>query len=145
MGLATSRFSGRASAARVRSSTASRCSSAGVGAPTPAGTRCRSASAPWDNQSQAPATQLDGLRHKQSELDYLANETRQNLEAIKKDPAAASLRKKLNTRLEEFASESAKIARELSELQTQRLDKKIELEDKLRDIDLRAPGAAKKP
>jgi hypothetical protein len=90
-------------------------------------------------------TQLDGLRRKQSELDYLANETRQNLEAIKKDPAAGSLRKKLNTRLEEFAGESAKIARELSELQTQRLDKKIELEDLLRDIDLRAPGTAKTP
>jgi hypothetical protein len=88
-------------------------------------------------------TQLDGLRRKQGELDYLANETRQNLEAIKKDPAAAALRKKLNNRLEEFTGESAKIARELSELQTQRLDKKIALDDMLRDIDLKAPGAAK--
>jgi hypothetical protein len=88
-------------------------------------------------------TQLDGLRRKQGELDYLAEETRQNLEAIKKDPAAGALRKKLNARLDEFGSESAKIARELSELQTQRLDKKIELDDMLRDIDLTAPGADK--
>ena len=89
-------------------------------------------------------TKLDGLKRKQSELDYLANETRQNLEAIKKDPGATGLRRKLNKRLDEFAADSAKIARELSSLQTDRLDKKIKLDDMLRDIDLHAPGAKKK-
>ena len=47
-------------------------------------------------------TEISGLQAQQIELDQRADETRQNLEAIKKDPAAGTLRKKLSDRLEDF-------------------------------------------
>ena len=91
-------------------------------------------------------TEIDGLKRQQFELDERAQQTRDNLEAIKKDPAAASLRKKLSTRLEQFTKEGDALGRKIVELQSQRLEKKIELEDLLQDLDLRAPEAkAEKP
>ena len=86
-------------------------------------------------------TEIDGLKRQQVELNQRANETRQNLEAIKKDPAASSLRKKLNTRLEEFTSQGDEIGRTIVELQSQRLEKKIALEDLLDGLDLTTPRA----
>ena len=73
------------------------------------------------------------------ELDQRAYETRENLEAIKKDPAATSLRKKLSDRLDDFTREGDKLGRRIVELQSQRLEKKISLEDLLDDLDLSAP------
>lgn len=90
-------------------------------------------------------TEIDGLKRQQVELDQRARQTRENLEAIKKDPAASSLRKKLSTRLEEFTKDGDKIGRKIVELQSQRLEKKIELEDLLQDLDLRAPTPPSKP
>nr|WP_263430131.1 DUF4139 domain-containing protein [Nannocystis pusilla] len=84
-------------------------------------------------------TEIEGLARQQSELDQRANETRQNLEAIKKDSAAGDLRSKLNKRLDEFTREADKIGRTIVELQSKRLEKKIELEDSLQSIDLSAP------
>ncbi len=93
-------------------------------------------------------TEIDGLKRQQVELDQRARETRQNLEAIKKDPAANALRKKLSGRLEDFTSEGDKIGRRIVELQSQRLEKKIALEDLLDGLELTAPprskGATKK-
>ncbi len=89
-------------------------------------------------------TEIDGLKAQQIELNQRANETRQNLEAIKKDPAANALRRKLSKRLEEFTSDGDRIGRTVVELQSQRLEKKIALEDLLQDLDLRSPrGKAK--
>lgn len=87
-------------------------------------------------------TELEGLRAQQIEYDRRAEETRQNLEAIKKDPRASELRARLSKRLEEFTAGADKIGRQLVELQSQRLEKKIELEDRLQSLDLRAPAAA---
>ena len=87
-------------------------------------------------------TEIDGLKRQQVELDQRARETRENLEAIKKDPAASTLRKKLSSRLDEFTKEGDEIGRKIVELQSQRLEKKIELEDLLRDLDVRAPEKA---
>ncbi|MDC0670962.1 DUF4139 domain-containing protein [Nannocystis radixulma] len=84
-------------------------------------------------------TEIEGLARQQSELDQRANETRQNLEAIKKDSAAGDLRSKLNKRLDEFTRDADKIGRTIVELQSKRLEKKIELEDSLQSIDLSAP------
>ena len=84
-------------------------------------------------------TEIDGLRRQQIELNQRASETRANLEAIKKDPAAGSLRKKLNGRLDEFTREGDKMGRKIVELNSKRLEKKIELEDMLQDFDYRAP------
>ncbi|NVB38386.1 DUF4139 domain-containing protein [Pseudenhygromyxa sp. WMMC2535] len=87
-------------------------------------------------------TEVDGLRRQQAELEQRAEQTRRNLEAIKKDSAAGSLRKKLNTRLEEFSSEADEKGRKIVELESKRLEKKIELEDMLQDLDLRAGKGA---
>jgi hypothetical protein len=84
-------------------------------------------------------TEIEGLKRQQIELDQRANETRQNLEAIKKDAAAGSLRRTLSARLEEFTAEGDRIGRKIVELQSTRLEKKIALEDMLQDLDLRAP------
>jgi hypothetical protein len=88
-------------------------------------------------------TQVDGLQRQRIELDQRASETRANLEAIKKDPAASALRKKLSTRLEEFTADGDKLGRQVVELQSQRLEKKIALEDLLQDLDLSAPPRKK--
>ncbi|MCY1012955.1 DUF4139 domain-containing protein [Nannocystis pusilla] len=84
-------------------------------------------------------TEVEGLSRQQAELDQRASETRQNLEAIKKDGAAGDLRSKLNKRLDEFTRDADKIGRTIVELQSKRLEKKIELEDSLQSIDLSAP------
>jgi hypothetical protein len=93
-------------------------------------------------------TEVDGLKRQQVELDQRAQETRANLEAIKKDPRAGALRQKLNARLDEFTREGDRIGRKVVELQSKRLERKIELEDMLQDFDFTAPapppGAAKK-
>lgn len=84
-------------------------------------------------------TEIEGLKRQQIELNQRAGETRQNLEAIKKDPAASALRKKLNTRLDEFTSEGDRLGRRIVELQSQRLEKKIALEDLLENLELTTP------
>ncbi|MCA9635112.1 MAG: DUF4139 domain-containing protein [Myxococcales bacterium] len=89
-------------------------------------------------------TEIEGLKAQQRELDQRANETRQNLEAIKKDPRAGELRDRLSKRLDEFTRDGDKIGRHLVELQSLRLEKKIELEDRLQGLDLRAPAPEKK-
>ncbi len=84
-------------------------------------------------------TEIEGLKRQQIELDQRANETRANLEAIKKDPAAGSLRSKLNKRLDEFTADGDRIGRKVVELNSQRLEKKIALEDLLQNLDFEAP------
>jgi hypothetical protein len=84
-------------------------------------------------------TEIEGLKRQQVELDQRAQETRANLEAIKKDPAAGSLRSKLSRRLEEFTSDGDKLGRKVVELQSQRLEKKIALEDLLQNLEVAAP------
>jgi hypothetical protein len=84
-------------------------------------------------------TEVDGLRRQQAELEQRAEQTRRNLEAIKKDPAANSLRQRLNARLEEFSNDADAAGRKIVELESKRLEKKIELEDMIQDLDLRAP------
>lgn len=84
-------------------------------------------------------TELQGLELQKVELDQRASETRENLEAIKKDARASDLRGRLSKRLEEFTRDGDKIGRTLVELQSKRLEKKIELEDLLQNLDLSVP------
>jgi hypothetical protein len=88
-------------------------------------------------------TLIDGMRRQERELDTRAEQTRQNLRAIKKDPRAGQLRARLNKRLEEFTAEADKRGREIVDLNSKRLEKKIELEDMLQDLDLTAPAPQK--
>lgn len=84
-------------------------------------------------------TKIDGLRRQQAELDRRANETRQNLLAIKQDTRAGALRKKLSKRLDEFTREADALGRSIVTLNSERLEAKIALEDMLSDFDFRAP------
>ena len=84
--------------------------------------------------------ELDGLRAQQLELDRRAEETRESLEAIKKDPRATELRQRLSKRLEEFTAAGDKIGRQLVELQSKRMERRIDLEDRVQGLDLRAPA-----
>ncbi len=90
-------------------------------------------------------TEVDGLRRQQGELHERAEQTRRNLDAIEKDPAARDLRTKLNKRLEEFSTDADALGRKIVELESKRLESKIELEDLLVDIDLRAPATPGAP
>jgi phage shock protein A len=90
-------------------------------------------------------TEVDGLRRQQYELESRADQTRRNLEAIKKDPAAGGLRQKLNKRLDEFSADADSLGRKIVELESKRLERKIELEDMIQDLDLRAPSTPGKP
>jgi hypothetical protein len=81
-------------------------------------------------------TELEGLSAQQEQLDERAEEERENLLAIQKDPKAAALRKRLSERLEELTQKAAEIGRKIVDLNSQRLSRKIELEDKLRELDL---------
>jgi hypothetical protein len=90
-------------------------------------------------------TEVDGLRRQQAELEQRADQTRRNLESIQKDSAAGGLRQKLNKRLDEFSSDADAKGRKIVELESKRLEKKIELEDMIQDLDLRAPMTPDKP
>ncbi len=46
----------------------------------------------------------------------------------------------MSKRLEDFTSQGDALGRKVVELQSERLEKKIELEDLLQNLDLRAPG-----
>ena len=85
-------------------------------------------------------TEIDGLTRQQVELDQRAAETRSNLEAIKKDPRAGDLRARLGKRLEDFTRDGDKLGRQIVELQSNRLARKIELDDLLQSLDLSFPA-----
>ncbi|MBI4956842.1 MAG: DUF4139 domain-containing protein [Myxococcales bacterium] len=84
-------------------------------------------------------TQIDGLEQQRRALDQRAEETRRSLESIRKDAAANELRKKLSDRLEEFTREGDRVGRQTVELQSKRLEKKIELEDLVQNLEINVP------
>ncbi|HWU87117.1 MAG TPA: DUF4139 domain-containing protein [Kofleriaceae bacterium] len=84
-------------------------------------------------------TEIEGKSRTRGELDQRAQETRANLEAIRKDPAAGDLRRRLSDRLDQFAKDGDKLGRELVELQTRRTEKKVALEDLMQNLDLTPP------
>src|SRR5690606_33613887 len=65
-------------------------------------------------------TEIEGKGKTRAELDQRAQETRANLQAIRRDPAATELRKRLSDRLEQFAKDGDKLGREIVELSTRR-------------------------
>jgi hypothetical protein len=84
-------------------------------------------------------TEIEGKTRTRAELDQRADETRANLEAIRRDPAAGALRKRLSDRLEQFAKDGDRLGRELVELQTRRTERKVALEDLMQGLDLTPP------
>jgi hypothetical protein len=83
-------------------------------------------------------SELAGLKTQQSELDRRAEQERQNLWAIQKDPNAGALRKKLSERLSQLANEAAALGRAIVEKSSRRLEQQLALDDKLRDLDLQS-------
>ena len=81
-------------------------------------------------------TEIDGLRRQVQELDQRAEATRRSLEAIKKDPRAGNLRARLSKRLESFIRDGDRLGRKIVELQSKRLELKINLEDRLQNLNL---------
>ena len=81
----------------------------------------------------------ENLKKQQVELDQRARQTRANLLAIEKDKNAAALRKRLTARLEEFTREGDKLGREIVELTSKRLEKKIELDEALDGFTFETP------
>jgi SMC interacting uncharacterized protein involved in chromosome segregation len=81
-------------------------------------------------------TEIEGLKEQERELDKRARQTRENIKAIRKDKRAVELRARLNRRLDEFTREADGLGRRIVELNSKRLELKIELEDKLRELTL---------
>jgi hypothetical protein len=81
-------------------------------------------------------SEVAGLKTQQSELDRRAEQERQNLRAIQKDPNAGALRKKLSERLSQLANEAAALGRVIVEKSSRRMEQQLAIEDKLRDLDL---------
>jgi hypothetical protein len=90
-------------------------------------------------------TEVEGLKRQQAELDDRADQTRRNLEAIKKDPGAGGLRGRLSQRLDEFTRAADQLGRKVVELESKRLELKIELEDLLQGLQLDDLPGAKEP
>ena len=92
-------------------------------------------------------TKVEGLKRQQTELDERASETRRNLLAIQKDnsPQAAALRKKLQQRLDDFTKDGDRMGRDIVQLESERMEKKVALEDLIQNLDLSAPDQAPKP
>jgi hypothetical protein len=76
-------------------------------------------------------TEIEGLQTQQNELNERVNETRESLRAIQRDPRAGPLRSKLGERLDAFLRDADAAGRKIVELQSKRLELKIELEDLL--------------
>jgi hypothetical protein len=79
-------------------------------------------------------TEIEGLHAQKNELDQRVMETRESLRAIQRDPRAGALRKRLGERLDEFLREADAAGRKVVELQSRRLELKIELEDLLQAL-----------
>ncbi|MBW2529626.1 MAG: DUF4139 domain-containing protein [Deltaproteobacteria bacterium] len=88
-------------------------------------------------------TKIQAMEDQRATLDQRASETRRNLLAITKDPAAAALRARLSKRLEQFTQDADRLGREIVELQSLRLERKISLEDMLENLEYNAPRAKK--
>lgn len=89
--------------------------------------------------------QVQGLTERRNKLDQRANELRENLRAIAKNTRASEQRAKWTKQLDEFTGEGNKLGAQLAELEARRMDKRIELEDTLQELELNAPPAPKKP
>jgi hypothetical protein len=74
-------------------------------------------------------TELGSLEEQRVQVDQRAQETRSSLKSIEKDKRAGALRSRLQTRLEELVKEGDAIGRKVVDLQSKRLELKIELED----------------
>ncbi len=74
-------------------------------------------------------SEVSSLEEQRMQLDQRAQETRSSLRSIEKDKRAGALRGRLQQRLEEMVREADALGRKIVDLQSKRLELKIELED----------------
>ena len=89
--------------------------------------------------------QLQGVAERRNQLDQRAEELRQNLRAIAKNPKAGPQREKWTKQLDEFSSEGNKLGAQLADLEAKRLDQRVELEDALQSFELIMPAPKAAP
>ncbi|MFO0619728.1 MAG: DUF4139 domain-containing protein [Polyangiaceae bacterium] len=87
--------------------------------------------------------QIDGLRRQRDLNDQRANETRENLNASKTLKGAEKLQTDLLKKLEEFNAEGNRLGIQMADLEKQKLEKRIALEDLLQDLQFEAPASTK--
>ena len=85
--------------------------------------------------------QIDGLRRQRDLNDQRASETRENLNASKTLKGAEKLQGELLKKLEEFAAEGNRLGIQMAELEKQKLEKRVALEDLLQGLEFTAPAA----
>lgn len=88
--------------------------------------------------------QIYGVTEKRNKLDQRANELRQNILAIQRNPAAGAQRAKWTKQLDEFTTEGNKLGAQLADLEAKRMDQRIELENLLQDLEITPPAPKKK-
>ena len=88
---------------------------------------------------QSTLARLEGERR---DVERTLQETRANLEAIKKVEGAADLRKRLVQRISEMDRRSDEIVREVVERRTEESELRVRLDEAVREITLVVPGEA---
>ncbi len=89
-------------------------------------------------------TQRDELTRRRDDLQRNTEETRENLRAIQRNPQAADLRAQLTARLGRIATEVDQLTRRIVELDTQMSERRVRLDETVREIDIdtsRQPAA----
>lgn len=81
-------------------------------------------------------TKLDHLQRQKFELDERTRQTRENLQALKKNKAAAALKARLAKKLEEQSKEADEVAKQIVALTAERQELAVTLEESLADLTL---------
>lgn len=81
-------------------------------------------------------TKLEGLERQRRDLQMHAEQIRLNLNAIAKDRAAKALRKELSNQLRARSQKIDRLGREMVALRTERLKKRLSIEELVQSIDL---------
>jgi len=77
-----------------------------------------------------------GLVERRDDLQQGAEETRENLRAIQRNPQAADLRARLTARLGRVATELDQLTRRIVELDTQVSERRVRLTETVREVDI---------
>ena len=77
-----------------------------------------------------------GLVERRDDLQQGAEETRENLRAIQRNPQAADLRARLTARLGRVATELDQLTRRIVELDTQVSERRVRLTEAVREVDI---------
>ncbi len=83
-------------------------------------------------------TKLDHLQRQKYELDERTRQTRENLDALKKNKAAAALKARLAKKLEEQSKEADEVAKQIVALTAERQELAVALDESLADLTLDA-------